>query len=104
MTQLCSSCAAADAYIIYYESLGGQSRHTRLCEACAAKLGFEALRQNDVKSVKALDIEITKEHLSAARLAGYRERLARLIREENYEEAAQLRDLISMESILAPLR
>jgi protein-arginine kinase activator protein McsA len=104
MTQNCETCASARAYIIYYESLGGLSRHTRLCDACAAKLGFDALKKTDLKGVKALDIEITPEHLSAARLTGYRERLAAAITEENYEEAARLRDLINIESILAPLR
>ena len=104
MTQICATCASAQAYIIYYESLGGQSRHTRLCQACAAKLGFGALARPDLKGVKALDVEITPEHLSAARLAGYKARQAQAIAEEDYEEAARLRDLIAMETILAPLR
>jgi len=104
MIQKCESCASAQAYIIYYESLGGQSRHTRLCGDCAAKLGFDALKKPDLKGVKALDIEISPEHLSAARILGYKERLAKAITEENYEEAARLRDLINMETMLAPLR
>jgi protein-arginine kinase activator protein McsA len=104
MTQICETCASAQAYIIYYESLAGQSRHTRLCEACASKLGFDSLKKHDLKGVKALDLEITPEHMSAARLAGYREKLSEAIKDENYEEAARLRDLIAMETILAPLR
>jgi protein-arginine kinase activator protein McsA len=104
MTETCETCASARAYIVYYESWGGQSRHTRLCGGCAAKLGFEVLERPDLRRVKALDVEITPEHLSAARLAGYRERLLSAIADENYEEAARLRDLINMESILAPLR
>jgi protein-arginine kinase activator protein McsA len=104
MTQNCATCASAQAYIIYYESLGGQSRHTRLCQECAARLGFDALKKGGLEGVKALDVEITPEHLSAARLAGHKERLSQAIKDENYEEAARLRDLINVETILAPLR
>lgn len=104
MLNHCETCASAQAYIIYYESMAGQSRHTLLCGGCAAKLGFDALKKPDLLGVKALEIEITQEHLSAARIAGYRERLIRAIADEKYEDAAQLRDLINMETILAPLR
>lgn len=104
MTTPCESCESQQAYIVYYETLGGQARHTRLCQDCAARLGFDALKKQDLKGVKALDIEISPEQLSFARIQGYKERLARAITEENYEEAARLRDLINMETILAPLR
>ena len=104
MTQECATCADPRAYIIYYESLGGQTRHTRLCEACASKLGFDALKKPDLRGVKALDLEISPEQLAVARIAGYRERLNKAIQDEHYEEAARLRDLINMETILAPLR
>jgi hypothetical protein len=67
-------------------------------------MGFKALDGPGLRGVKALDFKVTQEHLHVARLSGYRERLSKAIQEENYEEAARLRDLIQIESILAPLR
>ena len=104
MTQICATCQSEQAYIIYYESTAGHAKHTRLCQACAANYGFSALEKPEISRVKALDVVISSEHLASARIQDLKLRQARAITAEEYEEAARLRDLISMETILAPLR
>jgi protein-arginine kinase activator protein McsA len=90
MMKICESCNLEQANILYYESVGGRSTQVNLCPRCAAEKGFSALKKPMLAG--------------GHRLYEWRQQLEQAVREENFEEAARLRDLINDCVPLSPSR